>query len=139
MEQDLSGLGAAETDKVMIRRTKRWIAKRGYFLTFVLVILWPILSIPAQVFSKDYFAFWVVISIAWAFGAAITVTVLPIWESMDDLFRVLSGIKNYMTGSTPAMHAEEPAPAKTVEEPAAAPAKVGEDEVDPEFAEMLKA
>ena len=57
VEQDLSGLGAEEQDKVMIRKTKRWITNRGYVLTFVLIILWPILSIPAQVFTKSYFAF----------------------------------------------------------------------------------
>lgn len=29
VEQDLSGLGAEEQDKVMIRKTKRWITNRG--------------------------------------------------------------------------------------------------------------
>ena len=45
----------------------------------MLIILWPILSIPAQVFTKSYFAFWVVVSIAWGFGAAIVISVLPLW------------------------------------------------------------
>ena len=79
VEQDLSGLGAEEQDKVMIRKTKRWITNRGYVLTFVLIILWPILSIPAQVFTKSYFAFWVVVCFAWGFGAAIVISVLPLW------------------------------------------------------------
>lgn len=140
VEQDLSGLSEKERDKDMIRKTKIWITRRGYVATFVLVVAWPLLSIPAQVFSKDYFAFWVVISIAWAFGAAIIVSVLPIYESTSDLLRVFSGIMNYMTGKSgnAAQYAEEhAAPAKTVEEPAAVKADDGE--VDAEFADMLKA
>jgi hypothetical protein len=142
VEQDLSGLGAAEQDKVLIRKTKRWITNRGYILTFVLIILWPILSIPAQVFTESYFAFWVVVSIAWGFGAAIVISVLPLWESQTEIIRVCSGIMNYCTGRSgnAVEYAEETAPAKTVEEPAAAPAKAADEEdVDPEFAEMLKA
>jgi hypothetical protein len=140
VEQDLSGLSEKERDKVMIKKTKKWITQRGYLATFVLVVAWPLLSVPAQVFSKDYFAFWVVISIAWAFGAALTVSIMPIWESSSDLLRVFSGIGNYMTGKSgnAAQYAEEPAaPAKTVEEPAAA--KADDEEVDAEFADMLKA
>ena len=41
VEQDLSGLGAEQQDKTELRRTKRWITRRGYVLTFVLAILWP--------------------------------------------------------------------------------------------------
>ncbi len=140
VEQDLSGLTEKELDKVMIRKTKKWITQRGYLATFVLVVAWPLLSIPAQVFSKDYFAFWVVISIAWAFGAAIIVSVLPIYESTGDLMRVFSGIGNYMTGKSgnAAHYAEEhAAPAKSVEEPA--PVKADDEEIDAEFADMLKA
>ncbi len=120
-------------------KTKRWITNRGYVLTFVLVILWPILSIPAQVFSKGYFAFWIVISIGWAFAAGITITIMPLWESQTEIIRVFSGIMNYCMGKSgnAAEYAEETAPAKTVEEPAAKAAE--EEEVDAEFAEMLKA
>jgi Na+/proline symporter len=77
VEQDLSGLGAEQQDKEMIRKTKRWIVNRGWALTFVLIILWPLASVPAQTFTESYFAFWVLISIAWGFGAAIIITVLP--------------------------------------------------------------
>merc|ERR1711966_163530 len=81
VEQDLSGLGAEQQDKDELRRAKRWITRRGYLLTFVLVIVWPLLSIPARVFTKEYFAFWVLVSVAWGFGAAITITFLPLFES----------------------------------------------------------
>ena len=43
----------------------RWILKYGGGLAFVIIILWPLLALPAGVFSKGYFTFWVSISIIW--------------------------------------------------------------------------
>ena len=120
VEQDLSGLGAEQQDKDELRRAKRWITRRGYALTFVLIFLWPICSIPAGVFTESYFAFWVLISIAWGFGAAITISVLPLFESQDEIGKVLSGLLNYAlcrkVEETYAEEEEPAAPAKTMEE-----------------------
>lgn len=120
VEQDLSGLGAEQQDKDELRRAKRWITRRGYLLTFILIIVWPLLSIPAQVFTKDYFAFWVLVSIAWGFGAAIVISFLPLVESQTEIGRVFSGMFNYVTGregDIGEQYAEEEAPAKAVEAP----------------------
>merc|ERR1712003_285660 len=118
VEQDLSGLSPEQQDKDELRRAKRWITRRGYLLTFVLIILWPILSIPAQVFTESYFSFWVLVSIAWGFGAAITITILPIFESQDEIGNVFSGLFNYITGRKgDSEYAEEETPVKTVEDP----------------------
>lgn len=67
----------------------------------------PILSVPARVFSSAYFAFWVLVSIAWGFGAAIIITVLPLSESAEDINTVLSGLFNAVTGRN-AVRAEDP-------------------------------
>jgi len=126
VEQDLSGLGAEQQDKDELRRAKRWITRRGYILTFVLIIVWPLLSIPAQVFSQSYFAFWVLVSIAWGFGAAITISILPLWESQDEIGRVFSGMFNYMLGrhgDAQECAEEEATPTKTVDEPESEPVK----------------
>jgi hypothetical protein len=119
VEQDLSGLGAEQQDKAELRRTKKWITVRGYVLTFVLAILWPLLSIPARVFTKSYFAFWVLVSIAWGFGAAIVITLLPLIESQDEIIRVLSGLYNLALGrkGNAAEYAEEKTHAKALDEP----------------------
>ena len=118
VEQDLSGLQAEQQDKTQIRRAKRWITRRGYMLTFVLIILWPILSIPAQVFTQSYFAFWVLVSIAWGFGSAITITFLPLFESQEEIGRVFSGMLNYlMCKKGNAEEYAEDEPVKTVDEP----------------------
>ncbi|KAL3914438.1 MAG: hypothetical protein SGARI_000120 [Bacillariaceae sp.] len=92
VEQDDRGLTDEEQDPDMLRRAERWIKRRGYILTLILIIIWPILSVPAGVFSRAYFAFWVLVAIAWGFGAAIIITVLPLVESAEDINMVLSGI-----------------------------------------------
>jgi putative flippase GtrA len=134
VEQDLSGLGAEQQDKDELRRAKRWITRRGYLLTFILIIVWPLLSIPAKVFTKDYFAFWVLVSIAWGFGAAIVISFLPLIESQTEIGRVFSGMFNYVTGrqgDAGEQYAEEETPAKTLEEvEVEIPAKVDTTEKD---------
>mmetsp|Transcript_15402 Transcript_15402/g.23477 ORF Transcript_15402/g.23477 Transcript_15402/m.23477 type:complete len:546 (+) Transcript_15402:473-2110(+) len=92
VENDMSGLGEEEQDPVELEKAYKWITRRGYLLTFILIIVWPILSIPAGVFTKPYFAFWVLVAIAWGFGAAISITVLPLMESSEDIGAVFSGI-----------------------------------------------
>lgn len=124
-KDDLSGLGAEQQDPEELHKSYVWISRRGYVLTLVLVVIWPLLSIPAGVFTKDYFAFWVLIAIAWGFGAALVITILPLMESSEEILAVIGG----MTGMSKKDDAEpeeteakkfveemeEPAPAK--EEP----------------------
>jgi hypothetical protein len=43
----------------------KWILKWGGGLAFVLIVAWPCLALPAKVFSKGYFTFWVILSIVW--------------------------------------------------------------------------
>jgi len=58
VEDDTSGLGPDEQDPVQLQAAYVWITRRGYVLTFILIIVWPLLSVPAGVFSEAYFAFW---------------------------------------------------------------------------------
>ena len=92
VEQDTSGVTADDKDPEMLAEAYKWIVTRGWILTIMLVIVWPLLSIPAGKFTKDYFAFWVLISIAWGFGAAIVITFLPLMESATELSAVFNGI-----------------------------------------------
>jgi len=98
VEQDMSGLTDAEKDPNTLRRASRWITRRGWVLTFVLILVWPLLSVPAGVFTQSYFSFWVLVAILWGFGAAIVITVLPLVESQQEIGQGLSGFKNYITG-----------------------------------------
>jgi hypothetical protein len=114
VEDDQRGLSDAEKDPVALRRAERWITRRGYALTVLLIFIWPLLSIPAGVFSKSYFAFWVLVAIAWGFGAAITITVLPLTESSEDINKVLSGMLNAVLRREPDIR--EPTPTDAVKD-----------------------
>jgi Na+/proline symporter len=92
VEEDKRGLTADEQDATMLRRAERWIIRRGYILSLVLVVIWPLLSIPARVFTRSYFSFWVLVAIAWGFGAAIIITFLPLIESSEEISTALSGL-----------------------------------------------
>ena len=48
-----------------IEHAYRWILIRGSILSVILFILWPCLTLPARVFSKGYWTFWVALSMAW--------------------------------------------------------------------------
>jgi len=115
VEDDMRGLTEAEQDPVELRRAERWITRRGYVLTLLLIFVWPILSIPARVFSESYFAFWVLVAIAWGFGAAIIITFLPLTESAEDINRALSGMYNMVFCRKP-HQAQDPNAGKEVEE-----------------------
>jgi len=97
VEEDKRGLTDKEQDAVMLRRAERWIKRRGYVLTLVLIVIWPLLSVPAGTFTKSYFAFWVLVAIAWGFGAAIIITFLPLIESSEEIATALSGIFHMIT------------------------------------------
>lgn len=118
VEDDLSGLTAAEQDKDELEKARTWITRRGYVLTVVLIIVWPVLSVPAKVFSESYFAFWVLLSIVWGFGAAVIIAVLPILESLEEISKVLSGMWSAITGKHPSKETaekEDEEPVKEVE------------------------
>lgn len=131
VEEDMSGLGEEERNPAMLKAAYKWITRRGYFLTFVLIIVWPVLSVPAKVFSPAYFAFWVFISIIWGFTATAVITFLPLMESSTALMKVCNGTWNMIfpcckvsegddsdvvVAMPPAVTKEEPAK-ELVEEP----------------------
>jgi len=107
VEQDDRGLTADEQNATMLRRAERWIIRRGYILTFILIIVWPVLSVPAGKFTKSYFSFWVLVAIGWGFGSAIIITFLPLIESSEDILTALSGLY-YFILQKEAPHATDP-------------------------------
>ncbi|KAF5447299.1 hypothetical protein F2P56_032859 [Juglans regia] len=74
-------------EKLMV--AKAWIIKWGVGFTVLIVILWPLLSLPAGVFSKGYFTFWAVIAIAWGTIGSAVIIGLPLiesWETIRSIF-----------------------------------------------------
>lgn len=90
LEHDMSGLDEQDYTTEFLDAAKWWIQKWGWGFTILMVLIWPLLSLPAGVFTKDYFSFWVFISIAWSFVATFVIIVLPIQESMDSILGVCS-------------------------------------------------
>jgi len=82
----------------------------GWGFTAVLIILWPVLTLPAGVFSKGYFTFWVVLSLLWGLMATIAGFCVPLWESKDALIKIIGGLVTLSpsansAGTTPAQQA----------------------------------
>merc|ERR1719387_364722 len=96
MEDDRRGIDGEDYSEEYLNKAKWWIQKWGWGLTILMVIIWPVLSLPAGVFSEGYFAMWVFISIAWSFVATFVIITLPIYESSDailNVFRFMLGMK----------------------------------------------
>ena len=49
-------------------------------LMFVLILLWPALSLPAGTFTRSYFGFWVAIAFIWGHAAFCVAVILPVYE-----------------------------------------------------------
>lgn len=92
VEKDKTDLPTEEFKEEKLNRAKTWIIKWGIGLTIVIVILWPVLSLPARVFSTGYFTFWAVISIAWGTIGSLVIIILPLIESRETIQRVLVGM-----------------------------------------------
>lgn len=77
-------------DEADIDRAMKMISAWGIGLALVLVVAWPLLALPAGVFSKGYFTFWVILSIVWGLMATGAMVLLPVWESRSAILGVIS-------------------------------------------------
>mmetsp|Transcript_26647 Transcript_26647/g.68655 ORF Transcript_26647/g.68655 Transcript_26647/m.68655 type:complete len:685 (+) Transcript_26647:445-2499(+) len=59
--------------------------KTGAGLTFVLLVAWPCLALPAQVFGLGYFTFWVILSMIWGLIAAILCIFWPLYDARETI------------------------------------------------------
>mmetsp|Transcript_114155 Transcript_114155/g.202327 ORF Transcript_114155/g.202327 Transcript_114155/m.202327 type:complete len:683 (-) Transcript_114155:62-2110(-) len=94
LEDDKRGLDEADFSPEFLADAKAYVQKWGWAFTITMVIIWPVLSLPARVFSKGYWAMWVFISLAWSFVATFVIVSLPIIESWDSI----SGVCLAMVG-----------------------------------------
>jgi len=92
VEDDQAGLDDEDFDPAFLEEALVWIKQWGIGLSIVLCVVWPILSLPAGVFTRDYFAFWVFIAILWGFISTAVIIVLPVYESREGLMKVLNGV-----------------------------------------------
>lgn len=93
IEHDENAELTEETEKEL-ERAMKLISVWGFGLTIVLVILWPVLMIPAQKFSLGYFTFWVILSFIWGLLATIAMLTIPAYELVTEF---IEGYKNRNT------------------------------------------
>ena len=78
----------------LLRSRKRSIIA-SIILTLVLLVVWPIpMYASGYVFLKGFFTGWVVVLFLWAFFAASTITLIPVWEgrgAIMKIFRAFTG------------------------------------------------
>ncbi|XP_020529101.1 urea-proton symporter DUR3 isoform X2 [Amborella trichopoda] len=92
VEKDKGDLPAEEFKEEKLVKAKAWIVKWGVGFTIVIVILWPLLSLPAGEFSIGYFTFWAVVAITWGTVGSAVIIVLPLVESWQTLQMVFLGM-----------------------------------------------
>uniref|UniRef100_A0A7N0ZXE4 Urea-proton symporter DUR3 n=1 Tax=Kalanchoe fedtschenkoi TaxID=63787 RepID=A0A7N0ZXE4_KALFE len=92
VEKESSGLPDEEFGDEKLLRAKTWIVKWGVGFTVLIVVLWPILSLPAREFSLGYFTFWAVIAVAWGTVASAVIIALPLIESWGTIQSVWLGM-----------------------------------------------
>ncbi|KAJ4838718.1 urea active transporter [Turnera subulata] len=85
-------LPAEEFKEEKLTKAKAWIVKWGLGFTLVILILWPLLTLPAGEFSEAYFTFWAVIAIAWGSIGSAVIIVLPLVESWESIKSVFVGM-----------------------------------------------
>ena len=90
-----------DSDEAMDKAAKimKWA---GWGFTAVLIILWPVLTLPAGVFSVGYFTFWVILSLIWGLAATIAGFAWPLWESRDTLWSICKGLVTLSPNDEPA-------------------------------------
>ncbi|CAL5441007.1 unnamed protein product [Camellia sinensis] len=109
VEKEKSELPAEEFKEEKLIRAKAWIVKWGVGFTVVIVLLWPLLSLPAGLkngqngakdfqqlagnsFFEGYFTFWAIIAIAWGTIGSAVIIVLPLTESWQTIQSIIFGM-----------------------------------------------
>jgi len=95
LEDDQRGLAEEDYGDKFLDEAKAWVQKWGWGFTITMVVIWPVLSLPAGVFTKDYWSMWVFISIAWAFIATFVIIWMPLWESKDTFVKICRLVTGY--------------------------------------------
>jgi len=65
----------------------------GGGLSFVLIIVWPLLSLPQTTFTKSYWGWWVAIAFIWGHCAAAITIIYPLYQ-VRELIAVALGLKS---------------------------------------------
>lgn len=85
----------SEKEDQELQRAMKLISSWGFGLTILLVVVWPVLMIPARAFSSSYFTFWVVLSFIWGLLATGVMLLLPAYELISEFVEGYRNRNNY--------------------------------------------
>ncbi len=66
-----------------------WTYKTGGALSLLLLVVWPLLTLPAGIFSKSYWTFWVILAMVWGLIATFICILLPLWEAKGAIATII--------------------------------------------------
>lgn len=72
-----------------LTKALKWTYLTGGVLTLVLLIGWPLLALPAGVFTQGYFTMWVVLALVWGLLASGVCIMFPIVESYSHIKKIM--------------------------------------------------
>ncbi|CAM6103126.1 unnamed protein product [Calypogeia fissa] len=92
VEKEESEVPEEEYNEANLKHARNWILKWGVAFTILILILWPLLALPAKVFSEGYFTLWACIAIIWGSVGSIIIIVLPLYESWSTITFILGAM-----------------------------------------------
>eukprot|EP00775_Hariotina_reticulata_P003269 gene3269-3546_t len=93
-------MAEGEDSPASLTRALRWTYLTGGVLTLVLVVAWPLLALPAGVFSKSYFTMWIIIALVWGLLASACCIFYPIVEAGSHIMYILSHLVKCQTAES---------------------------------------
>ena len=73
-----------------LNSAKAWIIYYGGGVSAVLILVWPLATLPFGVFPKAVWNLWVALAFMWGWAAAIMIIGLPIAENRKTFMSVLT-------------------------------------------------
>jgi len=89
-----------EMSEEFLNSARSWIIKWGGGVSAVLILVWPLATLPLGVFPKAVWNLWVAVAFMWGWAAAIMIIGLPIYENRSTFIAVLTC--NTSAGGAPA-------------------------------------
>jgi hypothetical protein len=95
----------SEEEERKLNRAALYSRTLTIFMTFALLILWPIpMYGTSYVFSKKFFTGWVVVGLLWLFCTLFGVVVFPLYEGRESIVRVVRMMSLDLMGRKPTMY-----------------------------------
>jgi len=91
-----------EFDEDRLKKATRFAVISSVALTIALAIIWPLpMFFSGYIFSREFFTFWVAVSMIWALCATIAIAIYPVYESRAGIADLVRGIFNDLRGIPP--------------------------------------